>query len=201
MGGRGKRHSDGLILRAPVTIGSSISRWMLVNISHRNPHSLTFLKLFSSRCNVEWAGTLSVLSYSIISNDPSPKFFFYSRGLLAGTPVLPFGIQLAQQTWPSKLRFFHFPRSISWLWGEVFRGYLLGGASTQKEKAITLDLFKRNLHFLGYPLLIRGGSLCPLLRQRRRQRCNVPSWSLVFRFLPFYAIFQSQISKRSGFHE
>jgi hypothetical protein len=40
-------------------------------------------------------------------------------------------------------------------------------ASIWKEKAITLYLFKRNLHRLGYPLLIRRGPACLFLRRAR----------------------------------
>jgi hypothetical protein len=43
------------------------------------------------------AGRVLVLSYPIIPNDPSLMFFFYGRGLRAGSPILPFAIQLAQQ--------------------------------------------------------------------------------------------------------
>jgi len=41
----------------------------------------------------------------------------------------------------------------------------MGGASTRKDKTITLYLFKRNLHLLGYSLLIHSGSTCLFLRQ------------------------------------
>jgi hypothetical protein len=46
-------------------------------------------------------------------------------------------------------------------------GDLLSGAFTWKKKAITLNLFKRNLQSLEYTILIRGRRACLFIRQPR----------------------------------
>ena len=70
-------------------------------------------------------------------------------------------------------------------------GIFLRGPSTKRESEIRMTLFKRNLHFLGFPSPIHGRSVCLLFRQRRRWVCNLPSCTRDFRLSLMNTTFQT----------
>jgi len=50
--------------------------------------------------------------------------------------------------------------------------------------------FKRNLHFLGVPLVIHGGPTCLFFRQTGGRGCNIPSWKCDCSKSCFHTTFQ-----------
>jgi len=61
-------------------------------------------------------------------------------------------------------------------------------ASTSKGRGTTLTLFKRNLHSLGVPVLICGGSVCLFLRQPRDSNTTLLP---VIEFFKSYPVMQA----------
>jgi hypothetical protein len=105
-----------------------------------------------------------------------PPFLLFERGLTDKFPKPSFGFLNNSMGILPKIEITPFWRNFCWLRSEVIRRHLLWRAITWKDKETPLFLFKRNLHFLGVPLLIHGWSICPFLRQPGGPWCNVSSW-------------------------